>query len=75
MFWIFWLGGMWDLSPYTRDPTHTQCIGKQSLNHWTEVPALRSLYDPEQLIIARQMISDRWIFFFFGKDKRMLIVK
>ena len=32
---------MWDLSSLTRDQTHTLCIGRQSLNHWTsrEVPA------------------------------------
>ena len=39
---FFWPGGMLDLSPPTRDWTHTTCIGRQSLNHWTarEVPAL-----------------------------------
>ena len=26
---------MWDLSSLTRDRTHTPCIGRQSLNHWT----------------------------------------
>ena len=37
---IFWPGGMWDLSPLTGDCTCTSCIGRQSLNHWTarEVP-------------------------------------
>ena len=35
MFWFFWLQGMWDLSSPTRDRTHTPCIGRQSLNHWT----------------------------------------
>ena len=31
---------MWDLSPPTRDWTHTLCVGMGSLNHWTtrEVP-------------------------------------
>ena len=31
---------MWDLNSPTRDQTHTPCIGRQSLNHWTtrEVP-------------------------------------
>ena len=39
---VFWPWGMWDLSSPTRDQTHTPCIGKRSLNHWTarEVPAL-----------------------------------
>ena len=27
--------GMWDLSSPTRDRTHTICIGRWSLNHWT----------------------------------------
>ena len=42
---VFWPQGMWDLSSPTRDRTHTPCIGRQSLNHWTtsEVPALYSL--------------------------------
>ena len=36
----FWLLGIWDLSSQTRDPTHTSCSVKRSLNHWTtrEVP-------------------------------------
>ena len=38
---FFWLQGMWDLSSPTRDQTHTRCIRRESLNHWTtrEVPA------------------------------------
>ena len=37
---VSWPRGMW-ISP-TRDWTHTPCIGRQSLNHWTtrEVPIL-----------------------------------
>ena len=42
LFYVFVFGwqGMWDLSSRTRDRTHTPCIGRQSLNHWTarEVP-------------------------------------
>ena len=36
---------MWDLSSLTRDRTHTPCIGRRSLNHWTtrEVPGERVL--------------------------------
>ena len=26
---------MWDLSSLTRDRTHTPCIERQSVNHWT----------------------------------------
>ena len=42
---VFWLQGMWDLSPLTGDQTHTPCfvkrslffffLRKRSLNHWT----------------------------------------
>ena len=35
MFLLFWPWGMWDLSSQTRDQTHTPCIGRRSLNHWT----------------------------------------
>ena len=31
----FWPQGMWDLISLTKDRTHTHCIGKRSLNHWT----------------------------------------
>ena len=38
---VFWLQGMWDLSSLTRDQTHTSCIIRGSLNHWTarELPS------------------------------------
>ena len=37
---FFWPRGTWDLKSLTRGPTHTHCIGRRSLNHWTtsEVP-------------------------------------
>ena len=37
---VFWPGGLWDLSALTRDQTHTPCIGRRGLRHWTtsEVP-------------------------------------
>ena len=39
-FWFFWPQAMCDLSSPTRDQTHTPCIGRWNLNHWTvrEVP-------------------------------------
>ena len=39
---VFWPRGTRDLSPPTRGPTRTPCIGRWSLNHWTarEVPFL-----------------------------------
>ena len=39
---VFWPQGMWDLGSLTRDGTHTPCIGRRSLNHWTtrEVPVI-----------------------------------
>ena len=41
---VFWPRGMWDLSSPTRDQTHTPCIGRRSLNHWTarEVPCYKA---------------------------------
>ena len=41
---LFLSQGMWDLNSLTRDRTHTPCIGRQSLNHWTakEVPLIGS---------------------------------
>ena len=40
---VFWPRGMWDLSFPTMDRTHTPCIRKWSLNHWTtrKVPSSR----------------------------------
>ena len=37
---VFWPRDMWDLSSLTTDETHTPCIGRWNLNHWTarEVP-------------------------------------
>ena len=37
---VSWPQGMWDLSFPTKHWTHTPCIGRQSLKHWTtrEVP-------------------------------------
>ena len=32
---FFWLCGIQDLSSLIRNWTHTPCIGRQSLNHWT----------------------------------------
>ena len=32
---VFWPQDMWDVSPLTRDQTHSPCIERRSLNHWT----------------------------------------
>ena len=39
--------GIWNLSSHKSDKTHTACIGKWSLNHWTtrEVPS-KCIYEP-----------------------------
>ena len=39
---VFWPGGMWDLSSWIRNQTHTPFTGRQSVNHWTtkEVPVI-----------------------------------
>ena len=43
LFYVFlsWPQGLWDLNSPTRDQTHTPCIGRCGLNHWTarEVPS------------------------------------
>ena len=51
---VSWLRGMWDLSSPTRGQTHTPCIGRRTLNHWTarevpchEVLTTRSLDAPQ----------------------------
>ena len=50
---------MWDLSSPARDRTHTPCIVRQRLNHWTarEVPRLPILYCLIILLLKR---SSRW---------------
>ena len=50
---IFWLRGMWDLNPPTRDRTRTHCIGRRSPNHWTarEVPS--SLFKKKKKYVWR----------------------
>ena len=57
----FWLWGLWDSSSLTRDQTHTPCLGRQSLNHWTTgaVPFSVSLTVgvPEVWIIGAQFSS------------------
>ena len=32
---VFWPWGMWNFSFLIRDWTHTPCIGRRSLHHWT----------------------------------------
>ena len=48
LFWFyvlaFWPQGMWDLSCLTRDWTHTPCMGRRSLNHWTTSPQCLVFY-------------------------------
>ena len=43
---VFWPQGMWGFGSLTRDGTHTPCIGRRSLNHWTtrEVPVALNLF-------------------------------
>ena len=45
-FGFFWLRGIWDLSPLTRDGTCIPSIGRPNLNHWTtrEVPSPQLLH-------------------------------
>ena len=50
LYFGFWLQDIGDLSSPTRDPTHTPCIGRWSLHHWTtrEVPLLKIYYNLEK---------------------------
>ena len=60
----FWPRGMWDLSSLTRDGTHTPCLGRQSLNHWTarEVPGnecFKTIFNLEQDMIQTEMMLNK----------------
>ena len=72
MFWFFGLWGMWDLSSLTRDQTHTPCIGRWSLNHWTdrEVPHLLFFW------FCFVLLCVFWIFefYFIFLNSRFLLV-
>ena len=35
---------MWDLNSLLRDRTHTLCIGRQILNHWTTQKSLAQVF-------------------------------
>ena len=69
---VFWPRGMWDLSSPTRDQTHTSCIGRQSLNHWTarEVhlpPFVEEIIFPPLnglgILVKNQLAIDVWVYF------------
>ena len=57
---VFWLRGMWDLSSPTRDRTHTPCIGRRNLKHWTarEVPGGSFWSGPEDVGPRHLICSD-----------------
>ena len=44
VFSVFWQQGIWDLSYPTRNRTHTPCIGRQNLNHWTSREVLEGMF-------------------------------
>ena len=48
-----------DLSSLTRDQTHTPCIGRQRLNHWTarEVPSGGHFPQLAQYVVPKTQIS------------------
>ena len=52
LFLIFWPRGMWDLSSLTRDGTHTRCVGRQSLNHWTTNEVLKACHFSPQFCLG-----------------------
>ena len=48
-FFFFWLRGLWDPSFLTRDQTHTPCIGRWGLSHWTAREVLHHIRTPSGL--------------------------
>ena len=68
-FFFFWPWDMWDVSSLTRNWTHTACIGRWSLNHWTA---------REVLIHTFKRFSSNWsklIFVFNGISSHFLQLK
>ena len=66
----FWPWGMWDLTSPTRDCTHTPCIRRWSLNHWTirGTPALflRSWLKISEKPSLKVYLLLSYLFFFFS---------
>ena len=56
---MFWPWGMWDCSFPTRLQTHSPCIGRSSLNHWTLRIFKLCIFKPWDLL------HPWWFFFFF----------
>ena len=54
---VFWPGGMWNFSSPTRDWTHTPCIGRGSLNHWTTREVLPVSYIAWTFAVASNLVS------------------
>ena len=59
---VFWPWVMWDPRSPTRDWTHTPCMGRWSLNHWTamKVPFL-FLFTRGPAPMWKQRDEDNWI--------------
>ena len=51
---VFWPRDMQDLSSLTRDRTHTPCMDRQSLNHWTS----REVPQGKQILIYFRIMED-----------------
>ena len=52
---FYWPWGMWELSSLTRDQTHTPCIGKQNLNHWTTREV------PQWPVLIKYLCAEHWM--------------
>ena len=58
---VFWLQGMWKFSSLTRDWTHSSCIGRQSLNHWTSMEVLTFLIFNKLPLLSSSSLSSSQI--------------
>ena len=58
----FLVCGMWDLSSLMRDQTHTPCIGRGSLNHWTarEMPRVTNPQTSKDACCDLACLSIQW---------------
>ena len=71
----FWSRGMWDPSCLTRDQTHTPCIGRWGLNHWTirevrlnSVTCLSGFSLGAQTVKNLPAMWETWVWSLGGKD-------
>ena len=71
---FFGLWGMWDLSSLTRNRTHTPCIGRWNLNHWTTRELPHTPFDSSfPTFLHSSVITQLWNFLSNRKPKSNLL--